>query len=87
MVCCVLVTATLGVVIAVVVGGRGADTTNVRIPSPSYVPAVLEPVQLTGYPEEQLPTPDHARRAFQNRYRGELDHGCAQAQNVAREHP
>jgi len=66
MVCCVLVTATLGVVIAVIVGGRGAETTNVRIPSPSYVPAVLEPVQLTGYPEEQLPTPDHARRAFQN---------------------
>jgi len=49
--------------------------------------AVLEPMQVTGYPEEQLPTPDHARRAFQNPYRGELDHGCAQAQNVAREHP
>jgi hypothetical protein len=44
-------------------------------------------MQVTGYPEEQLPTPDHARRAFQNPYRGELDHGCAQAQNVAREHP
>jgi len=23
-------------------------------------------MQVTGYPEEQLPTPDHARRAFQN---------------------
>jgi hypothetical protein len=29
----------------------------------------------------------YVRRAFQYPYRGELDHGCAQAQDVAREYP
>jgi hypothetical protein len=44
-------------------------------------------MQATGYPEVQLPTLDHMRRALQYPYRGELDHGCAQAQDVAREYP
>jgi hypothetical protein len=44
-------------------------------------------MQATGYPEGQLPTLDLMRRAFCTPYRGELDHGCAQAQDVAREHP
>jgi hypothetical protein len=44
-------------------------------------------MQATGYPEVQLPTLDHAARTFRTPYRGELDHGCAQAQDVAREHP
>ena len=48
---------------------------------------VLEPMQLTGYPEEQLPTPERAATDFSTPSRGELDHGCAQAQDVAREHP
>jgi hypothetical protein len=42
-------------------------------------------MQLTGYPEEQLPTPETSRGSTP--YKGELDHGCAQAQDVAREHP
>jgi hypothetical protein len=44
-------------------------------------------MQLTGYPEGQLPTLDHAARTSGTLIKGELDHGCAQAQDVAREHP
>lgn len=87
MMCCALVAAALGLALAVIVGRRGGETTDVRIAPPSYVPAVLEPMQANGYPEVQLPTLDPMRRALQYPYRGELDHGCAQAQDVAREHP
>jgi hypothetical protein len=56
MVCCAFVTAALGLVLAVIVGRRGDGTATVRVASPSYVPAVLEPMLVTGYPEEQLPS-------------------------------
>ncbi len=50
--------------------------------------AVLEPMLVTGYPEEQLPTPDTSRgEHFSTPIEEKPDHGCAQAQNVAREHP
>jgi len=45
---------------------------------------VLEAAQVTGYPEEQLPTPESRAAAPQEE---KPDHGCAQAQNVAREYP
>ena len=45
---------------------------------------LLEPMLVTGYPEEQLPTPDTSRGTPEEE---KPDHGCAQAQNVAREHP
>lgn len=85
MVCCAFVAAALGLVLAVIVGRRGDPMTNVRIGSPSYVPAVLEATQLTGYPEVQLPTPDTSRGMTPQEEK--VDHGCAQAQNVAREYP
>jgi hypothetical protein len=44
----------------------------------------LETTQVTGYPEGQLPTPFIARQHPQEE---KLDHGCAQAQDVACEHP
>jgi hypothetical protein len=45
-------------------------------------------MQATGYPEVQLPTLDaRAVTDFSTPYRGEFEHGCAQAQDVAREHP
>jgi hypothetical protein len=48
----------------------------------------LEATQLTGYPEGQLPTPE-ALRGYQILIplKRRADHGCAQAQNVAVEHP
>ena len=50
--------------------------------------AVLEPMLVTGYPEGQLPTPDTSRgEHFSTPIEEKLDHGCAQAQDVAREHP
>jgi large subunit ribosomal protein L32 len=61
MACCAFVAAILGLVITIVVGRRGDGTATVRVASPSYTPAVLEPMLVTGYPEEQLPTPDTSR--------------------------
>ena len=58
MACCAFVAAALGLVLAAILGRRGGETTDVRIAPPSYVPAVLEPMQATGYPEVQLPTPE-----------------------------
>jgi hypothetical protein len=42
-------------------------------------------MQATGYPEVQLPTQDTSRGS--TLIEEKLDHGCAQAQDVAREHP
>jgi hypothetical protein len=42
-------------------------------------------MQLTGYPEVQLPAPETLRGS--TRIEEMLDHGCAQAQDVACEHP
>jgi hypothetical protein len=49
---------------------------------------ILEATQLTGYPEGQLPTPV-GLRGYQILIplKRRADHGCAQAQNVAVEHP
>jgi hypothetical protein len=52
------------------------------------VPAVLEPTLVTGYPEEQLPTPDSSRGVhFSTPIEEKLHHGRAQAEDVALEHP
>jgi hypothetical protein len=45
----------------------------------------LEATQVTGYPEEQLPTPITSRGSTPEEEK--LHHGCAKAQDVAREHP
>ena len=84
MLCCALIPAVIGLVLAFIVRRRRDDTAQVRIPSPSYVPAVLEATQVIGYPEGQLPTPDSRGSTPQEE---KLDHGRAQAQNVAREYP
>jgi hypothetical protein len=44
-------------------------------------------MQRAGYPEVQLPSWTNARLAFQDPQEEMLDHGCAQAQDVAREYP
>jgi hypothetical protein len=44
-------------------------------------------MQLTGYPEVQLPTPDVRGAHFNTPIEEMLDHGRAQAQDVAREYP
>jgi hypothetical protein len=46
----------------------------------------LEAAQVTGYPERQLPTSEFSAR-IRTLQEEKLDHGCAQAQNVAREYP
>jgi hypothetical protein len=43
MVCCAFAAAALGLVLAVLVGRSGGGTTDVRIASPLYVPAVWRP--------------------------------------------
>jgi hypothetical protein len=85
MVCCAFVAAALGLVLAMIVGRRGDETACVRLPSPSYVPAVLEPMQATGYPEGQLPPQDASCGSTPEEEK--FHHGCAQAQDVALEHP
>jgi len=45
---------------------------------------VLEGAQVTGYPHTQLPLPNAAR---QHPSRGAFTNGCAQAPDVALEHP
>ena len=84
MACCLLIAAAVGVLLPVILRRRGHRITNVRVPAPSYVPAVLEATQVIGYPEGQLPTPDSRGSTPQEE---KLDHGRAQAQNVAREYP
>jgi hypothetical protein len=85
MVCCAFVAAALGLVLAMIVGRRGDETACVRLPSPSYVPAVLERMHATGYPEGQLSPQDTSCGSTPEQEM--LDHGRAQAQDVALEHP
>lgn len=55
----------------------------------SLLPGVLEPTQVSGYPEMQLLAAgmSESLRGGTPPDQGEARHGCAQAQNVAREHP
>jgi hypothetical protein len=85
MVCCAFVAAALGLVLAVIVGHRGDETASVRVASPSYAPAVLELTLVTGYPEGQLSPQDTSCGSTPEQEM--LDHGRAQAQDVALEHP
>ena len=49
---------------------------------------ILEQIQVGGYPEGQSSTPDYPRDAIIRTFQEEnLDHGCPQAEDVAREHP
>jgi hypothetical protein len=54
-------------------------------------PPLLEATQLTGYPEGQLPTSERDQGVCgspkQESQEEKLHHGCAQAENVAVEHP
>jgi hypothetical protein len=52
----------------------------------------LEAERLSGYPEEQLPTPQRAWGVYgvikSKKFQEEkFHHGCAEAENVAVEHP
>jgi hypothetical protein len=52
------------------------------------VSRILEAELLTGYPEGQLPTPMRARHPQGKKSQEEkFHHGCAEAENVAFEHP
>jgi hypothetical protein len=54
-------------------------------PARARITAVLVATQVTGYPEGQLPTPETPRGSTPQKEK--LDHGRAQAQDVACEYP